>query len=292
MRLEDYALLGDTQTAALVSAEGAIEWLCLPRFDSGACFAALLGDADNGSWRIAPVGGGRAHSRHYRPGTLVLETLFATETGTVRIVDCMPVRGEAPDVVRLVEGLTGQVDLRMDLTIRFDYGRSVPWVRQLDGGLQAVAGPDALYLRTPVRTRGEGRSTVAEFTVSAGEQVPFVLTWNPSHLPPPRPIDAAQAVAGTEAWWRDWSGRCADVGPHRDLVLRSLITLKALTYAPTGGLVAAPTTSLPEEIGGVRNWDYRRRSCGGSWVARGGCRPRRARCRRGPSAVRRHGRSP
>ncbi len=257
MRLEDYALLGDTQTAALVSAEGAIEWLCLPRFDSGACFAALLGDADNGSWRIAPVGGGRAHSRHYWPGTLVLETLFVTETGTVRIVDCMPVRGEAPDVVRLVEGLTGQVDLRMDLTIRFDYGRSVPWVRQTDGGLQAVAGPDALYLRTPLRTRGEGRSTVAEFTVSAGEQVQFVLTWNPSHLPPPRPIDAAQAVADTEAWWRDWSGRCAHVGPHRDLVLRSLITLKALTYAPTGGLVAAPTTSLPEEIGGVRNWDYR-----------------------------------
>ncbi|MET0728820.1 MAG: glycoside hydrolase family 15 protein [Acidimicrobiales bacterium] len=257
MRLEDYALIGDTHTAALVSTEGSVDWLCLPRFDSGACFAALLGDAAHGSWRIAPAGGGPASSRRYRPGTLVLETTFTTDDGSVRIVDLMPVRVRAPDVVRIVEGVSGRVDMRMDLAIRFDYGRSVPWVRQIAGALQAVAGPDALYLRTPVEVHGEGLVSVAEFTVAAGERVPFVLTWHPSHLPAPPPVDAAQAVVDTEAWWTDWSRRCTTSGPRRDLVVRSLITLKALTYAPTGGLVAAPTTSLPEEVGGVRNWDYR-----------------------------------
>ncbi len=258
MNIEDYALIGDTQTAALVSTEGSIDWLCLPRFDSGACFAALLGDRNHGSWQIAPAGANRTMtSRAYRPATLVLETLFETADGTVRVIDCMPIRGEAPDVVRIVEGVSGRVQMRMDLMIRFDYGRSVPWVRQTDDALLAIAGPDALYLRTPVRTRGEGLSTVAEFSVSAGDRVPFVLTWHPSHQPPPEVINAEHALADTEAWWQAWSQECTVDVPQRDLVLRSLITLKALTYAPTGGLVAAPTTSLPEDIGGVRNWDYR-----------------------------------
>jgi GH15 family glucan-1,4-alpha-glucosidase len=257
VRLEDYALIGDTQTAALVSTEGAIDWLCFPRFDSGACFAALLGDAGNGSWRIAPAGGGVATERRYRPETLVLETTFTTPQGTVRLIDCMPVRGEAPDVVRIVEGISGRVDLRMDLTIRFDYGHSVPWVRRRGDALVAIAGPDALYLRTPVTTRGEGLSTVADFTVAAGDRVPFVLTWHPSHLRAPRRVDPERALADTEAWWLDWSAQCTTKGAQRHTVLRSLITLKALTYAPTGGLIAAPTTSLPEAIGGVRNWDYR-----------------------------------
>ena len=259
MRLEDYALIGDTQTAALVSTEGGIDWLCLPRFDSGACFAALLGDASHGSWRIAPSGGDPASSRAYRPGTLVLETTFTTGQGSVRVLDCMPIRGEAPDVVRIVEGLSGSVDMHMDLTIRFDYGRSVPWVRRTgDHHLVAISGPDSLHLRTPITTHGEGLSTVADFVVGAGDRVPFVLTWHPSHEAAPAPIDAIQAVEDTTAWWTQWSSRCTTAaGPHRETVVRSLITLKALTYAPTGGLVAAPTTSLPEEIGGVRNWDYR-----------------------------------
>ncbi len=258
MRIEDYALIGDTQTAALVSTEGAIDWLCFPRFDSGACFAALLGDEGHGSWRIAPAGdGGVSITRCYRGDTLILETTFTTAQGAGRVIDCMPVRDEAPDVVRIVEGVAGRVDLRMTLTIRFDYGRSVPWVRRTDDALLAVAGPDALYLRTPVPTRGEGLSTVADLTVTAGERVPFVLTWHPSHLPPPRPVDPEQALAETEAYWTDWSAQCTTTGAQRATVLRSLITLKALTYEPTGGLVAAPTTSLPEGIGGVRNWDYR-----------------------------------
>ncbi len=259
VRLEDYALIGDTQTAALVSTEGAIDWLCLPRFDSGACFAAVLGDASHGSWRIAPSGGGVASGRTYRPGTLVLETTFTTEQGSVRIIDCMPIRGEAPDVVRVVEGISGRVDMRMDLTIRFDYGRAVPWVRRRgDEHLVAISGPDSLHLWTPVATHGEGLSTVADFSVAAGERVPFVLAWHPSHEPAPDLIDPVRAVEDTTTWWEEWSSRCTTTaGPHRGAVVRSLITLKALTYAPTGGLVAAPTTSLPEEIGGVRNWDYR-----------------------------------
>jgi GH15 family glucan-1,4-alpha-glucosidase len=257
VRIEDYALIGDTQTGALVARNGSIDWLCLPRFDSGACFAALLGDREHGRWLVAPAEESRTVTRRYRPDTLVLETTSTTSTGTVRLVDCMPVRGEAPDVVRVVEGVAGSVRMRMDLVIRFDYGAFVPWVRTVDGALRAVAGPDALELRTPVATRGDGLATVADFEVHAGERIPFVLTWHPSHELPPRPVDALDAVEATTGWWRDWARRCSTAGELRDVVVRSLITLKALTYAPTGGLVAAVTTSLPEDIGGVRNWDYR-----------------------------------
>jgi GH15 family glucan-1,4-alpha-glucosidase len=256
MKLEEYGVIGDTQTVALVSRDGSIDWLCLPRFDSGACFASLLGTEQNGRWRIAPAAPATI-TRRYRPGTLVLETTFVTAEGTVRLIDCMPIRSEVPDVVRIVEGVSGRVDMRMDLLIRFDYGRSVPWVRKTDDALQAIAGPDALELRTPIPTRGEGMTTVAEFSVGAGVSVPFVLTWHPSAQPPPRPVDAGEAVDATAAWWTEWSDRCTTTGPDRAIVQRSLITLKALTYAPTGGLLAAATTSLPEEIGGVRNWDYR-----------------------------------
>ena len=257
MRIEDYALIGDTQTAALVSVDGSIDWLCLPRFDAGACFAALVGTPDDGHWRIAPLDPHATSSRRYVGDTLVLETTFATSAGTVRVVDCMPIRREAPDVVRVVEGVSGRVAMRMDLLLRFDYGAYVPWVRKVDGALRAVAGPDAVELRTPVETRGEGLVTVAEFEVGAGEVVPFVLTWHSSHEPPPAPVDGPAAVRETIGWWEEWSSRCTTVGADRPIVLRSLITLKALTYAPTGGLVAAPTTSLPEDLGGVRNWDYR-----------------------------------
>jgi GH15 family glucan-1,4-alpha-glucosidase len=254
VRIEDYALIGDTQTAALVSRDGSIDWLCLPRFDSGACFAALLGSADNGRWRLAPAGEVIDVARRYRPSTLVLETTFTTATGQVRVVDCMPIRGEAPDVVRVVEGVSGRVAMEMELVLRFDYGATVPWVRRIDGALRAIAGPDAVELRTPVEVRGEQLASVARFEVAAGERVPFVLTWHPSHQPPPGAVDAADAVEDTTEWWAEWSRGCRS---NDDLVIRSLITLKALTYAPTGGLVAAATTSLPEDIGGVRNWDYR-----------------------------------
>jgi GH15 family glucan-1,4-alpha-glucosidase len=255
--LEDYALIGDTETAALVGRDGSIDWLCFPRFDSSACFAALLGDRRHGRWSIRPAGSVRSVARRYREGTLILETDFSTDTGTVRIVDCMPVRGNNPDVVRVVECLSGRVAMRMELVIRFDYGSVVPWVRRMDGHLLAVAGPEALSLATPVHTRGEDMTTVADFEVVEGERVPFVLTWYPSHDVAPAPVDAVAAVEETERWWRDWSARCTMTGPWRDVALRSLITLKALTYAPTGGIVAAPTTSLPEQLGGVRNWDYR-----------------------------------
>jgi GH15 family glucan-1,4-alpha-glucosidase len=259
MRIEDYALIGDTQTAALVGRDGSIDWLCLPRFDSGACFAALLGDRGNGRWRIAPTDPDATVTRRYRPGTLVLETTFRTSTGVVQLVDCMPIRGEAPDLVRLVRGIEGRVDLHTDLVLRFDYGSTVPWVRRIDGGLHAIAGPDAVRLTTPVTLTGRDLATVGDFTVSAGDEVPFVLTWHPSHLGDVRPVDGPTAVADTERWWREWSARSTSsaAGPHAELLQRSLITLKALTYAPTGGLVAAPTTSLPEELGGARNWDYR-----------------------------------
>jgi GH15 family glucan-1,4-alpha-glucosidase len=240
-----------------VGRDGSIDWLCLPRFDSGACFAALLGHRDNGCWRIAPADTTATVTRRYRPGSLVLETTFTTASGVARVVDCMPVRREAPDVVRLVEGVSGRVAMRMELVIRFDYGAAVPWVRKVDGGLRAVAGPDALELRSPVPTRGEGLTTVAEFEVGASQRVPFVLSWHPSHQPPPAPVDPEVAVRETTQWWADWSSRCTTTGPLREMITRSLITLKALTYAPTGGLVAAPTTSLPEDLGGVRNWDYR-----------------------------------
>jgi GH15 family glucan-1,4-alpha-glucosidase len=257
--IEDYALIGDTHTAALVSKGGSLDWLCLPRFDGGACFAALLGDESHGCWQLAPAGGVRRVNRRYRDETLVLETEFVTEDGTVRVVDCMSPRVEHPEVVRIVEGVRGRVPMRMHLVIRYDFGSIVPWVRRIDGDLMAVAGPDALWLRTDVRPHGENMTTVAEFTVSEGERVPFVLTWCPSTDAPPRAIDAAHAVHEIERWWTLWAQKCefpAD-SPYRADALRSLITLKALTYAPTGGIVAAATTSLPEQIGGVRNWDYR-----------------------------------
>lgn len=256
-KIEDYALIGDCETAALVSREGSIDWLCFPRFDSPACFAALLGTAENGRWHITPVGRIRTLRRRYRAGTLILETDFVTDQGEVQLIDCMPPRTAAADVIRLVQGKRGKVAMRMALSIRFDYGSIVPWVRHAKQGIWAIAGPDALYLRTNVETRGENFHTVAEFTVSAGEAMSFTLSWYPSHQPEPPEKDAAESVAETEAWWRAWSDRCTYDGDWRDVVLRSFITLKALTYAPTGGIVAAATTSLPEKLGGVRNWDYR-----------------------------------
>jgi GH15 family glucan-1,4-alpha-glucosidase len=257
VKLEDYAMIGDLQTAALVGRTGSIDWLCLPRFDSGACFAALLGDEGHGHWTIAPAGAVKRSARRYRPGTLVLETEIETAEGSVRLLDFMPPRGEAPDVVRIVEGIRGRVPMRMRLVIRFDYGSIVPWVRRAHGALTAIAGPDALYLRTDVDTRGEDLATVAEFEVAEGSSVPFVLTWHDSNKPPPEPVDPGQALRDTESWWKTWSEQCTYEGEWRDDVLASLIVLKALTYAPTGGVVAAPTTSLPEQLGGVRNWDYR-----------------------------------
>jgi GH15 family glucan-1,4-alpha-glucosidase len=254
LRIEDYAVIGDTQSAALVGRDGAVDWLCLPRFDSPACFAALLGDARNGTWRLAPNGGVKRVERRYREDTLVLETDFHTDDGAIRVVDCMPPRGEAPDVVRLVQGLEGRVEVEMELILRFDYGRVVPWVRRHGETLLAVAGPAAVRLDTPVETRGEDLTTRASFAVQPGDEVPFVLTYYRSHEPEPAPVDAATAVNDTCAWWHDWIGPCEDTDP---LVRRSLLTLKALTYAPTGGIVAAATTSLPEKIGGIRNWDYR-----------------------------------
>jgi GH15 family glucan-1,4-alpha-glucosidase len=256
--IEDYALIGDCESAALVRRDGSIDWLCLPRFDSPACFAALLGDRGNGRWRIAPRDPVRRSARRYRRDTLILETEFETDSGLVTITDFMPPRGNAPDVVRLVEGRRGEVAMAMDLVMRFDYGAIVPWVtRTADGDLQAVAGPDLLVLRTDVPLRGEGLATVSDFTVRAGETATFVLTYGPSYLPPPRAIDPAQALRDTEAYWAEWR-RNEDVGgPYAEAISRSLITLKALTHGPTGGIVAAPTTSLPEAFGGSRNWDYR-----------------------------------
>ncbi|CCD96877.1 putative glycoside hydrolase, family 15 [Bradyrhizobium sp. ORS 375] len=258
-RIEDYALIGDCETAALVSRRGSIDWLCWPAFDSDACFAALLGDHGNGRWLIEPCDEVRSNSRRYRGDSLILETRFETGTGTVELIDFMPPRGKASDVVRLVRGVAGKVAMRMDLIIRFGFGVEIPWVRRSEdrSALLAVCGPDMAVLHTPVETRGEDMTTVAEFEVAAGETVPFVLTYGASHLPPPRPIDYEQALRDTEAFWSDWSRRCTYKGDHRDLVMRSLVTLKALTYGPTGGIVAAPTTSLPEKLGGWRNWDYR-----------------------------------
>ena len=257
LRIEDYAIVGDTETVALVGNNGSIDWLCLPRFDSAACFAALLGDENNGRWRIAPAGGARRVDRRYRSGTLVLETEFETAEGTVRVVDCMPPREGSPDVVRVVEGLRGRVPMRLQLNPRFDYGRLIPLISRVPGGVVALAGPEALCLRTPVDLDLSDASISAEFTISEGDQAWFRLVWFPSHEALPDQADAVVEVSRTERWWRDWSRRCTYQGPHRETVLRSLITLKALTYAPTGGIVAAATTSLPEEIGGVRNWDYR-----------------------------------
>jgi GH15 family glucan-1,4-alpha-glucosidase len=253
----DYALIGDMQTAALVSTSGSIDWLCLPRFDSAACFAALLGTAEHGRWQIAPVVPVRSVRRRYRGATLVLETEFTTDAGVIRVVDCMPPRQADPDVVRLVEGVSGDVPVRMDLVIRFDYGSIVPWVRTVGGALTAIGGPDALSVWTTVSIRGVGLTSQADFVVRAGEQVPFVARWHASHVSTSEPVDAVQAVRDTERWWEDWSSHCTYEGPWRREVLRSAITLKAMTFSPTGGIVAAATTSLPEQPGGVRNWDYR-----------------------------------
>ncbi len=257
LRIEDYALIGDTQTAALVGTNGSIDWWCAPRFDSASTFAAILGDERHGRWRIAPAGGLQSTTRRYLDDTLVLETTFVTDDGTVKVTDCMPIRQRSVDIVRVVEGVSGRVPMRLDLSIRFDYGSIVPWVRHLDGDLRAVAGPDAVILRTPVRTHGAGMETIADFVVEPGDSVPFVLAWHPSNTEPPRPLDASRAVKDTARWWRKWAKRSQYEGEWRDTVTRSLITLKALTYAPTGGIVAAPTTSLPEWLGSVRNWDYR-----------------------------------
>jgi GH15 family glucan-1,4-alpha-glucosidase len=258
-KIEDYAFLSDTQTGALVSRDGCVDWLCFPRFDSGACFASLLGNKQNGHWRFFPAENVKATRRRYRGDTLILETEIETQSGAVRLIDFMPPRGENPDMVRIIEGVGGEVRMHMELIVRFDYGHIVPWVRRRPeyDGLEAVAGPNALILRTPVKMSGKDLTTVAEFTVKKGDRVPFVLTWFASHKNPPRNIDAEHALKDTEEFWEDWASHFQSKSKWRDAVLRSLLVLKGLTYAPTGGLVAAPTTSLPEEIGGVRNWDYR-----------------------------------
>jgi GH15 family glucan-1,4-alpha-glucosidase len=256
-RIEQYAMIGDTQTAALIGDDGSVDWMCAPRFDSGACFAALLADENHGRWLLAPAAGGHATRRRYRDGTLVLETEFDTPEGSVRITDFMPIREKTVDMVRIVEGLHGHVPMQMHMTIRFDYGSIIPWVRDVHGALVAIGGPDALVLRTPIETKGVGHSTVAEFTVRRGQRVPFTLAWYPSNQDVPRPINATWALTRTSSWWHEWSKKWTYDGEWPQAVQRSVITLKALTYAPTGGIVAAPTTSLPEWIGSVRNWDYR-----------------------------------
>ena len=256
-RIEDYAIVGDLHTAALIGVDGSMDWLCLPHFNSAACFAALLDSPDAGRWLLAPASGGVSTTRRYRPGTLILETEWESADGRVRVTDFMPPRDEAVDVVRIVEGLRGSVRMRGELVLRFDYGQVVPWVRKDGRGIRAVAGPDAAYLHTPAPVRGENWRTISDFTVHAGERVPFVLTWTPSHLPRPRSANPDRALEQTQEFWTTWSGRSKAAGPYKDAVQRSLITLKALTYAPSGGIVAAATTSLPEQIGGPRNWDYR-----------------------------------
>lgn len=258
LRIEDYALIGDCETAALVGKDGSIDWLCLPRFDSGACFAALLGTPEHGRWQIAPAGEVTKVSRHYRDGTLILETTFETAEGVVTLIDGMAVRDEHPVLIRIVRGERGQVPMQLHLVIRFDYGSIIPWVTRLEeGGIRAISGPDTLLLRTPAPLHGENHATVAEFTVSAGEEVPFLLSWHPSHERGHSGGEAGKILHKTEKSWRDWSRNCHCTGPWAAQTLRSLLTLKALTYAPTGGVVAALTTSLPEQLGGVRNWDYR-----------------------------------
>jgi GH15 family glucan-1,4-alpha-glucosidase len=256
--IEDYGLIGDLHTAALVSRAGSVDWLCFPAFDSGACFAALLGDEENGHWTLAPQSGGDSTTRRYRGDTLILENEWSTEEGTVRVIDFMPPRDDLPDLVRVVEGINGRVPMRSTLRMRFDYGHIVPWVTRSDGEVAAIAGPDALWLRTPVETHGREMSTVAEFDINEGDRVGFVLTWNPSHCPQPRVIDPLKALDDTEKYWTDWASHATcEAGEYRDPVMRSLIVLKALTYLPTGGIAAAATTSLPEQLGGSRNWDYR-----------------------------------
>jgi GH15 family glucan-1,4-alpha-glucosidase len=258
-RIEDYALIGDCQTVALVARDGSMDWLCLPRFDSGACFAALLGTPDNGRWQITPASPIRSVQRRYRGNTLILETQYTTDDGMVTVIDLMPPRTQAADLVRIVRGERGTVRMRCELVIRFDYGSVVPWVHKIahGKGLRATAGPDTLYLYTDVPLRGEKMRTVGEFTVSAGQSVAFELAWCPTYEAEPPPRIPLRVVDDTERWWQNWSARCTYQGEWAGPVLRSLITLKALTYAPTGGIVAAATTSLPEQLGGVRNWDYR-----------------------------------
>jgi GH15 family glucan-1,4-alpha-glucosidase len=259
LAIEQYGLIGDCETAALVGRDGSIDWLCWPAFDSDACFAAILGTDRNGRWLIAPKAEIRSTTRRYRGQTLIMETRFETADGVVELIDFMPPRGKASDVVRLVRGVEGKVKMRMQLVIRFGFGVDIPWVKRTEerSALLAIAGQDMTVLRTPVETRGEDLTTVADFEVGAGETVPFVLTYGPSHLDLPAPIDPEIALKETEKFWNEWCGRCTYEGDHRALVLRSLLTLKALTFAPTGGIVAAPTTSLPEKLGGARNWDYR-----------------------------------
>ena len=257
LAIEQYALLGDCQTAALVGSDGSIDWLCLPRFDSAACFAALLGTPEHGRWRLNLPEPIRATRRRYRPGTMVLETEFESDGSAVRVIDFMSLRSEVADVVRIVEGLRGTVRMRLDLTLRTDYGAVVPWVRRARDGIVAIAGPDLLRLRSAVPLTNEDFATFAEFTVSEGQRLSFDLTWSPSHLEEPPQLDCEGALEDTEQFWHKWSNLCTNDSPWRDAIIRSALTLKALTYAPTGGIVAAPTTSLPEHIGGVRNWDYR-----------------------------------
>jgi GH15 family glucan-1,4-alpha-glucosidase len=257
-KIEDYGLIGDCETAALVGRDGSIDWLCWPAFDSDACFAAILGTRKNGRWQIAPAEEVVSTSRRYWDNTLILETRFETKDGAVSVIDFMPPRGNASDVVRLVRGMKGDVKMRMELVIRFGTGSEIPWVKRTENGaLLAICGPDMTVLRTPVKLRGEDMTTVSDFEVSEGKTIPFVLTYGASHLELPNPIDPARALQDTEDVWLDWCSRCTYEGDSRDLVMRSLITLKALTYEPTGGIVAAPTTSLPEKLGGSRNWDYR-----------------------------------
>jgi GH15 family glucan-1,4-alpha-glucosidase len=255
--IEDYGLIGDLQAAALVNRHGGIDWLCLPRFDSGACFAALLGTAENGHWTIQPAGEFEASGRCYSDDTLILETTLETSGGAVRLIDFMPPRETKPDVVRIVEGVRGRVEMEMELVIRFDYGSAVPWVRNVDGTLVGIAGPDAVTLRTPVALEGRDLRTFGSFVVEEGDRVPFVFTWFPSNEALPTPVDPEAALRDTLEYWKEWANQCTHVGAWHDDVHRSLLTLKALTYAPTGGIVAAATTSLPEAMGGVRNWDYR-----------------------------------
>ena len=260
MRIEDYAMIGDCRTAALVGRDGSIDWLCVPRFDSGACFAALLGTPENGRWKLAPAENVEIKkvSRRYRPGSMVLETDFATGSGVVRVTDAMSMESPTPTVARLVEGLRGEVPMRSELVIRFDYGWIVPWVTRHERGISALAGPDGLRLRSWVEHRGEGYATVGDFTVREGQKAPFTLAWHPSTVKAAAGLDAQGVIHDADEFWRGWSGQChGDPSCGDEAVVRSLLTLKALTYGPTGGIVAAPSMSIPEQIGGVRNWDYR-----------------------------------
>ncbi|MER7749998.1 glycoside hydrolase family 15 protein [Streptomyces bacillaris] len=261
-RIEDYALIGDMQTAALVCRDGTADWLCLPRFDSHAVFAGLLGTEEHGFWRLSPARpeGSEplpADRRRYRGDSLILESEWDTPRGTVRVTDFMPPRDGAPQLIRIVEGVSGRVPMRSELRMRFSYGRVTPWVHKVDGRTVAVAGPDSVWLDTQADTYGENLTTYSDFTVGPGDRVAFTISWQPSHREPPALPDPEGSLEATELFWREWVDQCTYHGPYREAVVRSLITLKALTYAPTGGIVAAPTTSLPEEIGGVRNWDYR-----------------------------------